>query len=176
MKLLNDRGETLIEVAFATAILATAIIISFNVANLSLRSSYQAREHTQAIRLAQLQADRLQAKRDRDISIVPPASNILGPGTGYDPCGNSSMANCYIDNSLAVSPTATDCSATMPGCRVSFALSADSNVPSRAHYVVTVRWNSPNPAIQNTTSLDVVLADKRNIQPLDCSTGTVPGC
>ncbi len=58
------RGDTLIEVMFAFAILSAIIAVSFSGAMNSYKSSLSAQNHTQASFVAQYQADALKTYRD----------------------------------------------------------------------------------------------------------------
>jgi type II secretory pathway pseudopilin PulG len=170
----NLRGETIIEVTISIAILATAIIMAFATATVSTHTGVQAKEHIQAIHLAAQQADRIKAKRDLDISAIPnPAINILGAGSTYAGCSVAVGARCTINAGLAVSSGMQPCPvAVFPNgtnCQIWFELSGtNTTLPSKAHYVVRVTWNSQS-GLQDTTTVDVILVDKRGFTPRNCA-------
>jgi Tfp pilus assembly protein PilV len=60
----NQRGDTLVEVTIALAILVMVLLSSFNLASYAFRLGEQAKERTQASQLAQEQAEALRNYRD----------------------------------------------------------------------------------------------------------------
>ncbi len=60
----NQRGDTLVEITIALAILSFVLLSSFNLASFSFRLGQMAKERTQGVQLAQEQAEALRNFRD----------------------------------------------------------------------------------------------------------------
>jgi type II secretory pathway pseudopilin PulG len=75
----SDRGDTLVEVVLAIAILGMVLVASFNVANAAFGLGQGAKERTQAANLVQEQAEALRNYRDshRWNSSPPAASDMM---------------------------------------------------------------------------------------------------
>jgi type II secretory pathway pseudopilin PulG len=75
----SDRGDTLVEVVLAIAILGMVLVASFNVANAAFGLGQSAKERTQAANLVQEQAEALRNYRDshRWNSLPPAASDMM---------------------------------------------------------------------------------------------------
>lgn len=168
----KERGDTLIEVVMATAIMTVLLVTAYNVANLAFRVGVQARERTEAIHVVQSQAERLRAWRDQLVQGIDPATgqqsdsskrffsvNDFGPcsasgcrveanGTGYKavPAGSADANNLYT---ITVVPPA------------SFSPSAT--------FKITAQWESATSTQPNTSSIDFTLADTTGLTPRDCS-------
>lgn len=67
----NQKGDTIIEVMFALVVLATAIGVSYGVANRSLRTARTAQERTEALKVAESQAEKLKMLSDNGTALPP---------------------------------------------------------------------------------------------------------
>jgi hypothetical protein len=175
----SSKGETIIEVTMAIAILATTVVMAYATANTSTHIGVQAKEHIQAVHLAAQQADRLKAKRDADMVALPTiaSGNILGVGSTYGPCAIATGPKCYINSSLiasAAGATGQPCPAAVfpagTNCHVWFERDPSNNSGnSKTHFTTHVTWDSQNGNQTNTVAIDVILVDKRDFKPQDCS-------
>jgi prepilin-type N-terminal cleavage/methylation domain-containing protein len=79
-KLLTQRGDTLVEVTIALAIMGTVLVLAFNLVGLAFRTGLMARERSQAINLLQEQAEALRHYRNsRSWSNFTSGVNAAGP-------------------------------------------------------------------------------------------------
>lgn len=157
----------------ALAILTTVLVTAFNLANQSMREGMQAREHSQAAFLAQQQAELLRLYRDELIATTSSDTPVIT--NNNFPCTTS----CHMVPSSGSSPATSvavpvpSALATAPFNGVEYNLSiqgaadVDQEIGS---YKVTVTWTSAVSNEANKSTVDVLLVDKRNIKPMDCST------
>lgn len=188
----DQRGDTLIEVVLSITILSTLVVSALNIANLTYRVGVQARERTEAIHLAQMQAERLIALRDRemtdpairdlnpyenDISLfeLPPLNGVANTGAPFHvndslalQSGNCSTNDCGRYQVNIVSSTAS--SPYIPSTYANPAANYNPPVWMRARVVVT--WNSiigDGPGGGNRIEFPLWLADKRGNTLADCT-------
>jgi Tfp pilus assembly protein PilV len=184
-------GDTLVEVVFAIAILASVLTTAYHMSTQAFALGIDSREHVQAINVAQQQAEELRWYADQIIANATPgglATNVAGA------CGGS----CSMQG--APTPTLTggiyDCSsAVTAGCLVQISTVNDiaTDILPGNHgetypeidEEITVTWPS---SVQGTetcldggtdcerVSLDERIADTTNYAPIDCSVAGSPGC
>ena len=182
-------GDTLVEVVMSMAILAVVLVTSFDIANRSYSEGFQAREHTQAIYLAQEQAEKLYAFRNNLITQAVAANNpasVMQATPGYfDLCDQS--PGCHFDTNSTV-PVAKYTSPTVFNGITYYVVIGP--LTGKAHainnnegaFTVTVSWSSAvgtgavaigdtgdTGTNQNTSTLNLVMIDNRGIVPRDCS-------
>jgi prepilin-type N-terminal cleavage/methylation domain-containing protein len=179
-KLLNQSGDTLVEVVMAMAILSVVLVSAYNVSNLSYRLGTQARERTEAAHLMQEQAERLTLYRNTFVknnpSIPVSGPNMLTTVGGVFPA----IGVDYIfDNDLNRVP----CVASGPPCdvgRYHVAVRATSGVGVGSVKMtsnITVTWQSAVTDELNTSKIEnFVLVDTRGIKLRNCDVATAPGC
>jgi Tfp pilus assembly protein PilV len=174
--LLNQAGDTLVEVAMAISILSVILVTAYSVANTSAETGLQARERTEATQLAQSQAELLRSWRDYDVSNSIPLSGFF----------NALQSNCQAGAGCTISETynpltnSSSFQAAPSGLAVTNGLyhiqvvSSVSGVPvNRVDNKIIIEWASNrgdwNTADGNTTEVDFTLVDTSNYNPLDCS-------
>lgn len=180
---LKQRGDTLVEVAMAGAILAVVIATAFNIANLSYRVGVQARERTVVGGILQQQAEQLRSYRDNlvtdfpNITTNPP--NIVDAKaplcSAATPCHMQANAvnslpltatgaqGAYqpVNGTLAIAPFYTS--------QIVLTRVDDATRGKIVYATITVTWVSSISTVTNTSSLKIALADIRGLQPVDCS-------
>jgi Tfp pilus assembly protein PilV len=188
---LRQSGDTLVEVVMSIAILALTLVTTYNIANTAFSAGIQAREQTQAVYLAQDQAEKLRYYRDYLVAQDPDelvSTNIMS-AANFSSCNGG--GGCYVD--IAGNGTPTLNSGQLPAAQsdlfngvqynVSIGPLSGSNavgasVPTgEGQFKVTVTWDSTfgtgitigTAKNQNITTLNVILADPRGINPRDCS-------
>ena len=194
----KQRGDTLVEVVLAIAILGSVLTIAYRMSTESFQLGVDSREHIQAVNVAQQQAEELRWY----------ASQQMMKGTSLLSTANGTLLfQCPLANGICnmqssagvITPQngAYDCSAVVsPGCRVQFqspndiALDPNPTAPPGSTYPeldekITVTWpsivQSSEPCLSagancETVSLDVRLADVNNYSPIDCSVAGDPDC
>lgn len=190
----NEHGDTLIEVVLSITILSTVIVSALNIANLTYRIGVQARERTEAIHLAQMQAERLIALRDREMN--DPAVRDLSPyetdNSLFELAPLNGVANTgaafHITNALGLAAgncTPADCGSSRYTVNVTSRTSgnpytiasysnpaAPYNPPVWMRATVTVTWDSligSGAGEQNIIRFPLWLADKRGNTLADCT-------
>lgn len=174
----SQRGDTLVEVVMAAAILSVVLATSFNIASLSFRLGVQARERSEAVRLVQEQAERLHLYRDQLASAN--ASDLT-----IHLFDNSHLGNCATE--CRFDPTApvaagtqpTDCALTPAACQQGIyhvAITATPTAGESVEPTIKVSWTSILGGEDNVSQVKLFLADKRAIQPRDCSVAGDPAC
>ncbi|TAK89021.1 hypothetical protein EPO04_02860 [Patescibacteria group bacterium] len=189
-KLSHQRGDTLIEVVLSITILGTLIFSALNVANLTFRIGVEARERTEAVQAAQLQAERLTALRDREMSRLrdtdPYATNqslFNDPASVFSGLVNvRTGAAYYVDQNLnlrsGTCPPA-DCgnynvSISSTVARSPYVVASLNNPDVRLRASVRANWQSivsdgAGASINDTISFPVELADRRGNTLADCT-------
>ena len=112
--LLRQTGDTLVEVVMSIAILALTLLTSYNIANASYGEGLQAREQTQAVYLAQDQAEKLRFYRDYLVAQDPTeasSNDIFVKKKGIFKLCNAG-AGCHME---VASATNTACGAVPAG-------------------------------------------------------------
>ena len=181
----NRRGDTLVEVVLAIAILASVLATAYHMSTVAFQLGVESRERTQAINLVQQQAEALRWYADSQMAAgTPLLSSSLGGCT----------AGCYMTPVTASGTTVvggppTTCGAIIPTCKLGFktvtpaiALDPNASPPFSKRYpevneLVTVTWVDAATGLTDTSSLNLRLADTTAFHPLDCSVaGSTPGC
>ncbi|HVE80748.1 MAG TPA: hypothetical protein VNA68_01230 [Candidatus Dormibacteraeota bacterium] len=165
-----QRGDTLIEVVFSVALLSVVLVAGFNVANASFRLGLQARERTEAVNLAQQQAERLIAYRDNRQKLISESTNLFNQNEGTNPprfpdTAYTINSNLVIENgaktkdglySYNITSVKTD---LKPGLL---------NNPDAMRSTIIVRWNSLIGDVVNEVKLNVNLTDVRGYNLINC--------
>jgi Tfp pilus assembly protein PilV len=186
-----QRGDTLVEVVFAIAILASVLTTAYHLSTQAFGLGIDSREHTQAINVAQQQAEELRWFADQLIANGTPGGLAANIGAA---CGGS----CSMQGTT--NPTLTagtfNCStAVTAGCLVQISdvndIATDTLLGSHGGLYpeideeITVTWPSALQGDEScigggnnceTASLDERLADTTNYAPIDCSVAGSPGC
>ncbi len=95
MRLSNKRGDSILEVALAIAILATVLAGSYSIARRSLRIGQESQDRIQAAKYLEGQSERFRNLRDVD----PAAFSALAAGNRY--CFTSGVAPIVATGDLA---------------------------------------------------------------------------
>lgn len=168
MSWLSSRGDTLVEVVLSIAILSVVLVTSYTIANYDYRIGVQARERTEAINLAQQQAERLVAARDVAVAANPnPATAIF---TGMH-------GNYYLDQNLAphsCHPVAVTAFNQANGCPSGMRYqvwisSAFDAAHQQLNSTIHANWVSLIGTEANSTDFKMVVADLRTNNVRDCS-------
>lgn len=166
----SQRGDTLVEVVMALAILGVMLTAAFNIANLSYRVGTSSRERTTAINLAQKQAELLRQFRDDQVATA---------GTGF-PIGISGFYMRPTSPIVTLVP-GTDTS-TSP-YRVS--ITKDPSTPSAygktldlQNFNIRVTWSPTigDPTQDDFVNLKLTLANRSKFTPRQCDDATAPDC
>jgi Tfp pilus assembly protein PilV len=183
---LQQTGDTLVEVVMSLAILAVTLVTAFNIANQSYSEGFQAREHTQAIYLAQEQAEKLYLYRNNLIAQNPSAGTPILNAINFGACSST----CHFDP-LSATPTSGQYTpALFNGITYYVAIGPPASGgsiyvnPDELSFTVTVTWNAAvstgvvaaSGTNENTTSLNLILVDNRGIVPRDCSVAGSAQC
>lgn len=195
----SQRGDTLLEVVIAIAILAVTLAVAFTVANFSYRAGLSGRERTQAAHILQDQAEKLRRYRDQlvysqqnsplpddevfELSkfpgaslVTPPSAPITNPITGgtvfgIDIAGNIvPFAGPALADNVASYP---ELCFGLPSCQVSIYIHLSQNGAnpqlSKLDALIYVTWASLIGGGQNQAQLSYTLADTRAVKPCDNS-------
>lgn len=138
MKRLNNLGDTIVEVLIALAVLSAVLGGAYSISNRSLTSVKQAQEHTQALKYAEQQIERLKQLADGGgvDSSGNPSNNVFTFSGGF--CITSSGANLLIDNSLL------NCAHGTAPVQYFALITSRTPVPGFStsyNFVITVVWN-----------------------------------
>src|SRR6266702_3861781 len=100
IQLKSQRGDTLIEVTFALAILGTVLLGSTAIAAAAFRTGQTARERTQVAEVAQQQMEALRSFRDNHTWAEFEGGSSCGSAGGY--CGVNQVltTNCSYNPAL----------------------------------------------------------------------------
>lgn len=91
-----QRGDTIIEVLMACAIVGMILVSAFIVINKTLNNSRQSQEHGEALKLAETQVERLTGLR-ANTSIYGGNQFCIDAANTYTPFGNSAYNTGQID-------------------------------------------------------------------------------
>lgn len=186
----DQRGDTLVEVVMAMAIFTLVLLSAYTIASLSVRIGIQARERTQAVYLAQQQAERLLARRDELLENNQESPPPDGTGVNIFSISNFRGSNApYVFNS---SLTKQDCGGTLAaptgaGCqngifRVAIGSTTQTlyrpgPTPDQLNANIRVSWESAvGESTTNTINVTVTLSDTRANPVRDCSVKGEPQC
>ena len=160
---LGQRGDTLIEIIMATAILTFVLISSYAVASRATRLGQEARERSVAANVAQEQIEALRNYRDN--------STDWGNSTGPGFTNHIFSGNAYYMNTTSVQPTAgqnTGDSRLPAGGKVWFtglySLKFGSTSANEYDFSVHVTWIGNN-GQQDSTVVYSRLADLSALRP-----------
>jgi len=133
----NERGDTIIEVMLAIAVVGMVLAAAYNIANRALMTGRYAQEQTEALKVAESQVEKLKYKA----SLFKQGDSI--GGTIFDTAAGTTSF-CIADDSnlskvtVAASNYATDC-ALRSGL---YTPKADYDAANNL-FTVTVSWESP---------------------------------
>jgi Tfp pilus assembly protein PilV len=127
----TERGETIVEVLIAVAVISLTLTAAYVSANHSLNSSRDTLEHSQALQLVQAQIEDLRAHNGG-----PDNGDACFDGTGI------STTNCAFDGNGSVAVTGTE-----PSYQLS--ITPDANKV----YTITAVWDSVFNGATNNVSL-----------------------
>lgn len=192
-RLAAQRGDTIVEVVIAMAILTLGLTVAYNVANHSFRLGTQARERTQASYIAQSQAEKLTQYRDaveQQATAQGSTADIMNTAANFANCVGSGCAMTQwaataspfnytqtkglwhpVVGSLCLDATGA---AVGSGCFYTVTITAPPyvhaiNQTSTMKFTITVTWTSAIGSDPNKVVIPVDLGDTRNGEPLDCS-------
>lgn len=202
MKLFNytksQRGDTLVEVVISLAILAVTLVSAFDISNRSFAEGSQAREHSQAIFLAQDQAEKLDYYRDylvaqnQSVTSVPSLITAGAPGN-FGTCNGGCHVEIDGGGVPSLIPGPLPAAETTPFGNLKYFVQIGplnpagvilASQPDQAQLTVTVTWDAAistgvvanGGTNENTTTLNVLLVDPRGILPRDCSVAGISAC
>jgi Tfp pilus assembly protein PilV len=163
----RQNGDTLVEVTFAIAILTVVLVTAYNIASVTVHTGLQARERTEAAKIAQDQAEQLRGWRDYDLAN---GNTFFANDPGLSACF-SGPCTIYIHS---VQCTGANCGPpSEPGnalYKVQVQAAWDNPQHSRVLFSIKVRWeNAVDPSTQNVTSVDFRMADTSKIKPIPCA-------
>lgn len=97
IKKLKQTGDTIIEVMVCMAIAGAAISAAYSISNRSLNRVRQSQERTEALKLAEQQAERLKALLAQDTTKYKSGSGLTARFKFYkaDPTANTNMGDLY---------------------------------------------------------------------------------
>lgn len=157
-------GDTLVEVILSIALVSVVLVAAFNIAGASFRSAMLAKERIEAVSLAQQQAERLRALRDRDMvpgqqytafATFPTSGEILNSNLDKIACGSGcklSPQDLYTISMTQVPNSVTGTDAIL------------------RTYQIKVEWEQIGGGGTNETIIEYKLADKDTKSVgLDCS-------
>lgn len=181
----DQAGDTLVEVVMALAILAVTLVTAYNIANNAYSEGLQSREQTQAIYLAQEQAEHLYLYRDNLIAQNPTSPPAIMTGVHFGTCSSI----CHFNPGSTTPSGGIYSPAIFNGLvyNVSIEPPASGSIYVNADelaFTVKVTWDSAlttgvvvGPSTnENTTTLNLILVDKRGIVPRDCSIAGSVSC
>ncbi len=165
MRIGSQRGDTLVEVAFAIAIVSVTLSVAYNLASRSFRLGQNAKELTQAVSLIQEQAEALRNMRDnysRSGNTWAGFTTLVGlPNTctAVSPCSiQRSGSNWVRSSSQTVGIFTISYVGTL------FTASPDNG--NRAQFDITASWAPLGSGPTNTTTITTYLVNVDGIAPL----------
>ncbi len=199
-RLWSQRGDTLVEVVFAIAILSSVLTTAYRMSSESLSLGIDSREHIQAINVAQLQAEELRWYAAQQMAT---GTSLLASGGTWGSGSTDLLSSCTfasichmvsITNPFPAGGSSYDCTSSVTtGCSAEIKSINDIKTDALGHTYpeineeIIVKWPSK---VQNSQTsscpdavvgyesvcVDVRLADTTNYAPLDCSVAGTPGC
>lgn len=172
----NQRGDTLVEVLFAGAILGVMLVGAFALANQTYSLGLQARERTEATALLQREVERivdLRNTEEKRISALPNGDSIIlfDPPTAVSPAERTVFNDlpsevCFSGSVSPAQYTPGKCSNGLYRIWTTVnTLGAD-----KLEITVNVDWNSASSSAKNLSDTELILTDRR-IQPKLCGQG-----
>jgi|GEM_PF-887133 len=137
LKRLNSRGDTLVEVMIAVAILSMVLAASYTLSSHAARLGQSAKERTQAVAYAQQQAEIIQAYANRDwlqlVSILPVQNQPahfndaweLQAGSPLEYSADDVAANYKVQTTLIDKECSGVCSTSSPIKQLTFEVTVD---------------------------------------------------
>lgn len=176
IRLHRSRGDTLVEVVIALAILALTFLTAYNTANLSYRTGVQAREDGVAAQLIQDQAEKLRAYRDQLITadaLNPTPTDIFRTPGNFPPTMYMTSVGSTLQAVAGATTNPTICFG-LPTCTLSVAITYPHPPPAdplldEIQAVISVNWTSLIGNVQNTSEITYYLTDTRVVQTCDNS-------
>ncbi|HUC86903.1 MAG TPA: prepilin-type N-terminal cleavage/methylation domain-containing protein [Candidatus Saccharimonadales bacterium] len=175
INLQQTRGDTLVEVVIALAILAVTFAVAYNSANLSYQTSVQAREGTVAAQLLEDQAEKLRVYRDQQV-----AANLGGTNDIFSAFASGGVYYMNANDQVTPGPSTTctglpsqsQCSVAIDITKTSYATQPYLN-EIQAHIIV--QWDSLIGGLPNTSDLTYYLTDTRPV-PTICDNSLAGQC
>jgi len=160
MGLSKRRGDTLVEVAMALALLSVVLVSAFNIASAAFRLGQSAKERTQASNLIQEQAEALRNYRD---------SNPWGT---FEP-GTRGTFHMVRNASGGWRPQGGTFSPTLSGLPTLYTLRIvrSTSGGERAPFQITAEWDQDGSTVPNTTTIAYTLVNLDGLAPDDRSFG-----
>lgn len=160
----NEDGDTLVEVILAIALMSLVLVAAFNIVGASYRTAMLSKERIEAVSLAQQQAERLRALRDREMAggtyvpfsttDFPQDGELLKPDLTKETCGGG---GCLKNGLYTVSLDDTG-----------NAIGVSNNLLRT--YSIKVRWTQAGTSEINETEIKFSLADRNpNNIKRDCA-------
>jgi hypothetical protein len=163
----------------ALAILTVTLVTAYNISNQSYSEGIQSREHSQAIYLAQEQAEHLYLYRDNLIAKDPGNTAPIMTPFYFSTCSSS----CYFQRFATTPSPGPYTPPLFSGVTYHVSIgkppagSIYAILNEELAFTITVTWDSairtglvtPQGTNQNSTSLNIIIVDKRGITPRDCS-------
>ncbi|NBU34261.1 prepilin-type N-terminal cleavage/methylation domain-containing protein [bacterium] len=133
----GQRGDTIIEVMLAIAVLSMVLAASYNIANRALMTGRYAQEQTEAVKQAESQLEKLKYKA----SLVKSGDSVAG--TIFDTASGSTTFCIGDDSSLSkITSTNSSYDSVCKGRSGLYALDVNYNATSKT-FIVTASWDSP---------------------------------
>jgi len=165
----RNEGDTLVEVAIAIAIMSVLLVTAYNIGNMTFRVGAQARERTQAIYMAQQQAEKLRLVRDEaliddgvlatDGISLSTYLNTVCAGQCYFPANSVAPVHCAdAAHCLEVGPFPYNVVIKNKG---------SNPAGTRTDFDIEVSWPSGVADEDNVSTIQLTLVDKR-IVPRTC--------
>lgn len=152
-RIINQKGDTIVEVLIAVAVVSSVLVGAFATSNLSLKQIRSAQERTEAQKIAQSYVEKMQYVYNRDVSSIrtsPSAysgtfcviDSIAPPPAPYFSIVPSSNVNCTV----------------APRYRV--AISQDNtNLRKFRKFNITVTWDSLR-GLDDTVTINYVVGPR----------------
>ncbi len=139
-RLRSERGDTIIEVLIAVAVVSSVLAISYSIMNRNLQTLRDNQERSEASKLAQAQIERLKTAWENSST---PASfaGLDGQSFCMTPAGTPQALS---GSAPAADAGSDDFSQYPPECRDNFYHIAIRYNSSETSYRVSVRWDSLN--------------------------------
>jgi prepilin-type N-terminal cleavage/methylation domain-containing protein len=133
----GQRGDTIIEVMLAIAVLGMVLAASYNIANRALMTGRYAQEQTEAVKQAESQLEKLKYKA----SLVKPGDSVTG--TIFDTASGSTTFCIGDDSSLSkITSTNSSYDSVCKGRSGLYALAINYSATNKT-FIVTASWDSP---------------------------------
>lgn len=132
-KNINQRGDTIVEVLIAVAVVSSVLVGAFSISNLSLRQIRAAQERTEAQKIAQSYVEKIQYVYNRDVA------SIKTSATAY--AGNFCIIN---STSPPPAPYFSIVPSSNPLCTVAprYSVTIRQDSTNRQKFDITITWDS----------------------------------